>query len=186
MGLTEAEQRSNDEMQLVARAMVRGQGKTEGYHERVIPLREKTVRAFGRAGGPKELGELARERIDQVGKTQRILSHAIQVFIARGDEAKVSQEQRTLARPWLNRLHDTVDAGFFGDLQTEFEAEAADRESIRNQWLRDFVIANARDLLHDAEDSLPCPAISRYRARVSADGLFEGRLRGRDGFPGLL
>ena len=33
--------------QLVARAMVRGRGQTEGYHERVIPLRPRTVRAFG-------------------------------------------------------------------------------------------------------------------------------------------
>ena len=39
MQLTKGEQRSGTEMQLVARGMVRGQGKTEGYHERVVPLR---------------------------------------------------------------------------------------------------------------------------------------------------
>ena len=38
---TNDEERSSDTMQLVARGMVRGQGKTEGYHERTIPIRQK-------------------------------------------------------------------------------------------------------------------------------------------------
>ena len=120
---TRDEQNSSDSMQLVARAMVRGQGKTEGYHERIIPLRPKTVRLFGRAGGTQELGDVGRQRIEQVGIVQRILSHAIQVFAARGNADGVSPEHRALARPWLNKLDEIVDRTFFEDLQTEFEAD---------------------------------------------------------------
>ena len=180
------QQRPTDKMQLVARAMVRGQGKTEGYHERVIPVAHKTKMAMLNRDAAQGLGQLAKDRIDQVSKVQRILSHAIQVFAARGDESKVSQEHRNLVRPWLNRLDAIVDKDFFEHLQVEFDREENDREDIRNRWLKDSVIENARVLLRDAEDSLPCPAINRYRARVNADGLFEGRIRGRDGFPGLL
>ena len=188
---TEAEQHSSDTMQLVARAMVRGQGKTEGYHERIIPLRPKTVRLFGRAGGAQELGDIARERIEQVGIVQRILSHAIQVFVARGNADGVSPEHRALARPWLNKLDEIVDRTFFEDLQTEFEADdVASRQDIRNQWLlndsENGVVDHARGILHDAEDSLPCPAMYRYRARVNAEGLFEGRIRGNSGLPFLF
>ena len=171
--------------------MVRGQGKTEGYHERIIPLRPKTVRLFGRAGGTQELGDIARQRIEQINIVQRILSHAIQVFAARGNADAVSPEHRVLARPWLNKLDEIVDRTFFDDLQSEFEADDdASRRSIRNQWLlnddRSGVIDRARSILYDAEDSLPCPAIYRYRARVNAEGLFEGRLWGNNGLPFLF
>ena len=182
---TKSEQRSNDEMKLVARAMVRGQGKTEGYHERAIPITNKTKLAMLNRDTTQELGQIAKRRVEQVGKVQRILSHAIQVFSARGDDTKVSPEHRALARPWLNRLDETIDRDFFGDLQEEFEAEVADREGIRRRWLKDFVIDRSRSLLHSAEDSLPCPAIYSYRARVNAESLFEGRIRGREGFPEL-
>lgn len=191
---TSKELRSPDPMQLVARAMVRGNGKTEGYHERVVEIGHKGHRAkSAMLGGAasQELGEIAKSRIEQVGKTQRILSHAIQVFAARGDSDSISQEHRNLARPWLSRLDEIVDAGFFDDLQTEFEADASKRDSIRHRWLlndedRSGVINHARSLLHDATESLGCPSIYRYKARVNAEGLFEGRLRGNSGFPDLF
>ena len=184
------ERHSAKPMYLVARGMVRGQGKTEGYHERIIRLRPKTVgSAMIRRTAVDELGTIARERIEQVGIVQRILSHAIQVFAARGDNDKVSPEHRTLARSWLNKLDDLVDAHFFDDLQTEFEADDVERQTVRNTWLMngtDGVIDHARRTLHAAEDSLPCPAIHRYCARVNAEGLFEGRIRGAKGLPFLF
>ena len=184
------ERHSAEPMYLVARGMVRGQGKTEGYHERIIRLRPKTVgSAMMRQTAVDELGTIARERIEQVGTIQRILSHAIQVFAARGDNDKVSPEHRTLARPWLNKLDEIVDANFFEDLQNEFEASSAERQTARNTWLinsTNGVIDHARRVLHTAEDSLPCPAIHRYRARVNAEGLFEGRIRGAKGLPFLF
>ena len=48
------------------------------------------------------------------------------------------------------------------------------------------VVDHARDLLHDAADSLPCPAIRHYKARINAEGLFEGRLRSNNGLPFLF
>ena len=186
---TRTEQRSTENMRLVARAMVRGQGKSEGYYERSVVLRPKTFQGFGRTGGVQELGELARQRIEQVGIVQRILSHAIQIFAARGDSDKVSPEHRALTRPWLNRLDGIVDSDFFGDLQTEFEADESERQGIRNQWLlngKDGVVNHARALFHDAADSLPCPSIHRFKARANAEGLFEGRMRGNGGLPFLF
>ena len=182
---TSSEQRSERTMQLVARAMVRGQGKTEGYHERIIPLRHRTVRALGSAGGAGDIGRIASERIEQISIVQRILSHSIQVFVAQGDPGQISPEDRALARPWLNRLDDIVDAHFFDALQNELEAVEGEREGIRNDWLQELK-SSAEDLLHDAVNALPCPAIHRYRARVRADGLFAGRMRGPKGLPFLF
>lgn len=186
---TSSEQSSDTDMNLVARGMVRGQGKTEGYHEREIPVRHKTKMAMARQDADRELGDLAQERIQQIGTVQRILSHAIQTFMARGDSDRVSPEQRALARPWLNRLDEIVDARFFEHLQEEFEAIAEERQGIRYAWLmngRDGVVDHARTLLSEAEDTLACPQIHRYRARTNADSLFEGRLRGNSGLPFLF
>ena len=187
---TRAEQRSTENMRLVARAMVRGQGKSEGYYERSVVLRPKTIQSFGRTGGIQEFGDLARQRIEQVGIVQRILSRAIQVFAAGGDSGKVSPEHRRLARSWLNHLDEVVDAGFFDDLQTEFEAEESERPGIRNQWLmnddKNGVVNHARRLLNNAADSLPSTSIHQLKAEANAEGLFEGRIRGNSGLPFLF
>ena len=191
---TRAEQRSTEPMLLVARGMVRGNGKTEGYHERIIPIRSKLRTAMGRRAGSSDgmddVEQIADERIKQAAIVQRILSHAIQVFAAGGDSDKVSSEHRKLARPWLNRLDELIDASFFDDLQTEFEAdEEAERTRIRNEWLMnadDGVVDKARNVLRDASDSVPCSTIRRYKARVTAEGLFEVRIRGDKGLPSLF
>ena len=189
---TVEEVRSSDTMQLVARAMVRGQGKTEGYYERTIPIRKTLGSAMmRRGGGTDEFGRIANERIEEVGKVQRILSHAIQAFLARGEAENASPEQRSLARPWLNRLDEIVDARFFEDVQVELEAPAAQRDGIRKRWLRDAttmggVIEDAASLLEDAVASLPCPAAFRYKARQAAENLFWGRLRSNNGLPGAF
>ena len=186
MNATQSEQRSSVPMQLVARGMVRGQGKTEGYHERIIRLRPRTARAFSRAGGTQDLGDIARTRIEKISTVQGILSHAIQVFAARGDSDNLSPEHRRLARPWLNRLNEIIDARFFEDLQDEFEnPDQVERRHKHAEWQR-WLVGQARNTLHSAEDSLPCPAIHQYRARVRADGLFEGRIRGNGGLPEIF
>lgn len=186
---TSSEQASDTDMKLVARGIVRGQGKTEGYHEREIPFRHKIKMAMARQDTVTELGDLARERIREIGTVQRILSHAIQTFMARGDSSRISPEQRALARPWLNRLDELIDTRFFEHLQEEFEAVAEERQGVRDRWLmngRDGVVDHARTLLSEAEDTLACPQIHRYRARTNADSLFEGRLRGNNGLPFLF
>ena len=194
---TPDEQRSNDPdetMQLIARAMVRGRGKTEGYYERVIPIRsKKALRGMMRPPGSnstEDLGDLAQERIKEVGIVQGILRHAIATFLARGESRETSPEQRALANPWANRLDEIVDADFFDALQVEFDHnDRAGRERARKEWLmngKDGVVDHARNILDEAVDSLPCPAVHRYRARENAEGLFERRLRGSNGFPDLF
>ncbi len=187
---TEDEIRSEETMILLARGMVRGQGKTEGYYERMIPIRKKLGGAMLRRGGTDDIGQIASARFDEISKIQRILSHAIQTFLARGDSENSSPEHRNLARPWLNRLDEMIDARFFEDLQDEFEAvEPEERDHIRHRWLLNGdtgVVDHARIILSQAIDSLPCPSIHRFKARSRAVGLFEGRIRGNSGLPFLF
>lgn len=187
---TAAEIRSEETMTLLARGMVRGRGKTEGYYERAIPIRKKLGGAWQGRGGTDDIGLIASERLDEILRIQRILRDAIQMFLARGDSENSTPEHRNLARPWLIRLDQVIDTRFFQDLQDEFEADnPEDRERIRHQWLlngEDGVVDNARNILSEATESLPCPSIYRFKARSRAEGLFEGRIRGNSGLPSLF
>ena len=194
LAATRAERRSTEPMLLVARGMVRGMGKTERYYERIIPIRSKLrAAAMGRRAGSVDVGLIADERIKQIAIVQRILSHAIHVFAVGGDrDKKPSPEHRKRARTWLNRLDELIDASFFDDLQTEFEAdEEAERTRIRNEWLRNTeskngVVDRAERILRDAQDTLPCRTLQRYRARVRSDRAFNRRIRGNNGLPFLF
>jgi len=185
-----SERETSGPVLLLARALVRGQGKTEGYYERIIPISHKAKRALMQRESMNELGRIAQSRIENIGTVQRILSHAIQVFAARGDSRNLSPEHRNLARPWLNRLDEFVDARFFDDLQVEFESDDRDERSrIRKEWLLDGesgIVNRARRILGEAEEGLPCLAIHRYRARANAESLFEGRIRGPQGLAFLF
>ena len=188
---TDVEAHGTEGMELVARGMVRGQGKTEGYFERTIPVRSKLRWAMMRQNsGSDDLGRIANERIEQINRVQRILSHSIQAFLARGEVDKIGPEHRRLARPWLNQLDEIVDARFFDALQEELDADVREvRDRIRNNWLMNGavgVVDRARRIRDDATGALPCPRIERYKARVASEGLFEGRIRGGTGLPHLF
>lgn len=190
--LTQAERDSSTAMYLVARGMVRGEGKTEGYHERIIPLRLTAVRNLGSDGEAGELGVLADERIEQIGAVRNILRDAVATFYYKGNDIyklKKRDLKKLRFRDEINRLiaiwEEIVDARFFDDLQTELEVDESERKRIRRKWL-DGVVDHARTILHAAEDASPCSTSHRYKTRAQARNLFEGRIRGPKGLPFLF
>ena len=178
---TPEELRSGRDMFLVARGMTRGMGKTQGYHERIVPLRhETTARIMRSRDDEKLLGDISKSRIDEIGKVQAALRHAISVYLA-GGENKAGDPR---ARVWANRLDEALSASFFDDLQDEFEADEEERDRIRNKVWGPEVYKTALKILSDAQDALPCKAIRRYRARVASDSVFRGRMLSRkNGLP---
>ena len=171
--LIQAERDSSQPLYLVARGMVRGEGKTEGYHERIIPLRLTAVRSLGSGEEAGDLGALAKRRIEEGGKIRNTLRAAI---------GALSQDNTNI---WIKRWEEIVDARFFDDLQTELEADENERKRIRRKWW-DGVVDHARTILHAAEDASPCSTSHRYKARAQARNLFEGRIRGPKGRPFLF
>ena len=186
LNLLPSEKKSPDTMFLLARGMVRGQGKTEGYYERIIPLKPKTGIAIGNLNIARELHDIAHERIEQIALVQRILRHAVSVFAA-GTRDNTSEEHRAWANDWANQLDHVLDTSFFDDLQQEFETTDPDqRQHIRDQWLLEKVVEQARRILRNAVNALPCPSIHFYQAHVRAFNVLEGRLRSTKGLPHLF
>ena len=176
---------------LVARG-VKGDrgGQTEGYYERIIPLRPRTIQVFGRMGDRQGLEDIARERIVQIGKITGALRHGVATFLAADESSNIRSDMWSLANPWSNKLDEIIDARFFEDLQDEFDSDDSDeRERIRKGWLRngkDGVVDQAAEILRTAGNALPCPSVQRYKARVHADNVFWGRLAGANGLPELF
>ena len=173
------------DMQLVARGMVRGEGGTGGYHERVIPLSHRTLQIFGRPGGAKTLEDISRDRIKRISSVEGILRRAVATFAAGGNADDIRDEHWNRARPWGARLTESMDTSFFEDLQNEANANESDRETVRLQWLQELA-DRAESILGDALQSLPCPVISRLRAKALATNLFWGVINGPNGLPELL
>ena len=176
---------SSGEMHLVARGMVRGEGGTEGFHERIIPFRHRTLQIFGRPGGTKELEDISRERIERIEVAQRILRHAVSVFAAGGRTEGIADEHRTRANTWANKLTELLEDDFFEDLQDEANASDSTSEIVRSQWLQKLA-DGAEAILHEAMQSLPCSAINRVKAKALAANVFWGAMHGPNGLHELI
>jgi CRISPR system Cascade subunit CasA len=162
-------------MRLVARGVTRGQGKTEGLHERIVPFRRRTASAFAASLEHERLAALAehlQKEADQVGKALR-LGCAV---VACGGGAP-SKDDYAAAAPYQSRLNAVVESQFFEALQDRFEAGEADAPAARAPWLRSLVKA-ATALLSEAAETIPCATLNRPRARVRAWRAFRGALWG--------
>lgn len=156
---------------LLARALVRGQGKTEGYHERRVPLsRRVRMMLVGRATDP--IAQAARERVELAGEIQgHVLRPALLALFQNGPERIDLRHDASGSRKaehFLVAFGHAVDDGFFPTLWEELDHDTPDaRHACRAAWLRDLVKV-AEAIVIDADGSAPKSAHRRYRARVRA------------------
>ena len=169
---------------VVARGVAGGQGKTDGYHERSdITLDNRTTAALGSREDRDALERISEAQIEEIREVERALRFGIAVAASGGKPAEdLTKTDRMHANPYARRLDEAVDATFFGALDRRFVAAvAADdekRAAARAEFVRDM-ISTASTLLDEAIDSVPCPAVWRYRAQARATSAFHGRLRRR-------
>lgn len=168
-------ERSGEQI-LVASVLARGQGKTAGFHERVLPMPRKVANILRRTEGRAELGKLARERVDLVSTVQnRVLRPALKVLLQGGPDTLKQDDDRP--DRWI-RAHDAeIDAVFFERLWADLDRDAGDA---MRDWAQ-AVIALARRQLEGAIDGAPVPAARRYRAIAAAERVFEGAARNHVG-----
>ncbi len=152
-------------MVLLARALVRGQGKTEGYHERRVPLSEK-VRFLGPTDSA---AAAATERVELAGEIQgRVLTPALLALLQNGPDKVNLKRDDPRIRAFLVAFDLDVDRSFFGDLWAEMEEDAqAGREAARAEWVR-RLLAKAGEILNYADKAAPKATYRRWRARERA------------------
>lgn len=159
---------------VVAQALVRGQGKTEGYHERMVPIPTEARFVLASSDGNRRLGVLSKLRIARTAEIRdRVLKPAVLTLLQGIRDDKLDfRDQR--AAPWLDRFEQRVDDQFFDalfeDVALPGDAEAKVRwDRCLDSWLR--------VTFKDAAREVPIPTIHRYPILAAAEGRFRGARR---------
>jgi CRISPR system Cascade subunit CasA len=164
---------------ILAQGVTRGQGKTEGYHERRIPLSPK-VRRMLLQHQTDQLAAVAAERVKDIGEMRVVLKSALVTLFDNGvkkpksgHEKETSSEKK--AKRYLRQFEAQEDHRFFTSLNAEIEAD--DPSQARLNWL--VAMAERADaVLKRAFEAGPRSGEQRYRARAAALSRFHGTLRG--------
>ncbi len=157
-----------DRIVLVAQAVCRGQGRTEGYHERRIPLKkliihEDFVAATGR-------------RVDAITDLRLALRLSLLVLTQGGPEKVADRDtSKRFVEPYLEHFESIVDRTFFEAIAEELSAPKANRDAIFQKWLSKQ-LTQAQSLLLETHQSAPHSLSRRYQARARAEIAFRARL----------
>lgn len=163
---------SGDGWSLVCRATARGQGKTEGYHERRELIPAPVVRRL-REGERAALGGISGTRIAEAGAVRSALRFGLMTLFQNGPEPKDYKPQdpssARRADPYLDRFQRLVDEDFFKRLFEEFSVEPGEAAlAARKSWLEDL-LGRARGILAEGEAGAPASTMRHHRAMVRAD-----------------
>lgn len=169
---------------LLAQGLVRGQGKTEGYHERRIPLTKKSI-AFLRSGRTDLPATIAAARVKDVATMRGSVLRTALFYLLEAGTDKIDFDRRTAKQQieaFTQAFEHTEDGRFFDDLNQEIEA--GDPNAERLTWLIGLA-ERAEAVLRSAFAIGPQCGERRYRARSRALSYFHGALRGDKHFPAL-
>ena len=165
---------------LLARAVTRGQGKTEGYHERAVAVPAKGARLLGGAQRDR-LANVVKVRQEAAAKASNILRHALFVLHQGGAEKARLDDPVTKARVerFERRLDQRIDASFFDDAfwaHATFVGppEVGDAAALAT-WRRTLA-DEARLVFREAIEAAPRTQMRRLRAVTRASGILEARL----------
>lgn len=164
---------SDKSLILIAQGITRGQGKTEGYHERRVPISPK-VRGLLMTNQKAPLARLSTQRIAVIGEVRKLLWVALAVLFASGKSGDSSDGNKNKANKFSDPFETAEDARFFDDLNEEIEAK--DPAAQRLQWMLGLV-GRAETILKLAFDAGPRNGVQKYRAQSAALSRFHGGLR---------
>ena len=158
---------------LIATAMVRGKGQTEGLHQRVIPIPSKAVTVFRDVPSKREqLANTARWRVEMAALVRsKLVTQGVCALLKippddRGDEYEKFSR-------WLDAYESAVDTRFFDALWRTLNLSEEKSKKIWEGILYD----EARMQFDDAIASAPIADISRLRIISRAEAIFESQAR---------
>lgn len=182
------EKESKQSMHIVMMATVRGQGETQGYHERRILVPKRAMPVFMRRGPEDRLAKLSKALVADVGDvSSKALRPALMtLFQGAPDEIdKGDPRARDKADACIARFERAVDEGFFEHLMSVLaEDGGSDQEKVQKRAWIEFIEECVLDTLATAEAGSPLSHVRRYRARAAAESLLSGMLRKL--FPDIL
>lgn len=156
----------------VGQVLVRGQGKTGGYHERWVPVPGKVRLSFSQPSAREKLGKRAQDWVQLAADTRlKILKPALLTLLQGAPEKLKFDDDR--ANSYLGRFDAALDDEFFSLLFEHADAAPEEADAVFQKTLA----ALAEIELRCAVESLPVPSARRWRAEAKADRVFFGAAR---------
>ncbi len=167
--LAKPTKRENKEpMAYEAYGLVRGQGKTEGFHRRRILVPRSALRLFHEPDGQEKLVERCRIFMDLAANASgKVLRPAlIQLYQGKADVEWNKPSNDALCRPWLKRLDDQIDERFFPVLFNTLDEGDGEARLRFSEVLREHVQSTFDDAAEAAPHQEDCRDIARARAEL--------------------
>jgi CRISPR system Cascade subunit CasA len=164
-----------------AAALARGQGKTEGFHTRRIPISNTIARRLIGREATDRLAALGRTRVNEVGDfARKVLRPSLFMLFQGGPDEVDYRKDATNAQvgPWMKMFDGEIDRVFFDDLFAEFDArelEDVSRADIENRCWREKIRELGDDVFNRAMDAAPRNATRWHRARARSRSYFQNR-----------
>lgn len=153
----------------VGQVLVRGQGKTGGYHERWVPVPSNVRRLFAQPDGRERLGKRSQDWVRMAGEARlKILKPALLTLLQGAPEKLKFDDDRT--DPFLDRFDAAIDDVFFPLLFTHAEASP----EVADTAFQKELVKMAEAELEAAMESLPVPSARRWRAEAKATHVLRG------------
>ena len=163
-------------LSIVAAALVRGQGKTEGLHRRAVRTSKvEEIEATGDIEVLDRIGDVAKTRSDEAGEASRRLRRALILLVQGGpDQARLDDDAAgKKVEPWVRRFDGRADRIFFDEAFWDEAAKtAADHRLTWRKRLRDI----AGEVLAEAAEAAPRTEMRRIRAIARARSMLDGQM----------
>jgi len=156
---------------MICQALVRGQGKTDGLHRRIVPIPPRvTIQLFKNPSLKERIATRSKERISLTEDVQsKILRPALSSLLSSGTDQQVDYEK---VAPWINRFDQAIDERFFESLWKSIKMDA---DEAKNRW-EEILLEEAEQQFHQAERSTPIAQFRRLRAISKARSIFYGQV----------
>jgi CRISPR system Cascade subunit CasA len=164
-------------------ALARGQGKTEGFHTRRIPISNTIARRLIGREATDRLAALGRARVNEVGGFARSVLRPSLFMLFQGGPDEVNYGKvstNAQVGTWMKAFDTEIDRVFFDDLFAEFDARELNdlaRADIENRHWREKIRELGLDVFNRAMDAAPRNASRWHRARARSRSFFQNRAR---------
>lgn len=172
---------------VIGQVTVRGQGKTEGYHECRVPISKLVSAGFGRSPEASDgIADIAHDRVGDAGTLARqVLFPALMAVFsgaprtAVGERVRDDDTTKSRAGGATGRFDTLLDPYFFDDLADEVAVmgDAAAEAKVRADWIRQRLFGTGEAVLSEAVAAAPDAAARHWRVRVAAQDVFNACFR---------
>lgn len=165
-----------ERMYLIATTLARGQGQTDGWHRRIIPVPEKVSRVIVYSESDrKKLAKRAKNRVELAARVQSEVLRGPTFTLVYGGR-DVTDPNWDKINPWIDAFDRRVDDRFFDELWKSVEQGWSEPEA-ETHW-HEVLRELAEKQYDEIRESIPLPSIHRYRVLSEADTQFQSQIRG--------